>query len=689
MEDFLHPKNDFLQKVIAIIEENLGDEHFEVPDLSAQLNMSRSNLLRKVKSLSGLSVSVFIRQVRLQHAKEMLKDDALTISEISYKVGFSSTSYFTKCFRESFGYPPGEEKRMVSESVSKSIEIESKGGKKRSVSIPLIVFVAITLGVFLFIFLNNDESSVAPLEKTIAVLPFKNDSDDSSNKYIVNGLMEAILDNLQRIEDLEVTSRTSVEKYRNVNKTIRELSEELEVNYFVEGSGQKVGNQILLTIQLIDASTDKHIWSEQYEREAKDIFKLQMEVAKNIAGKIEAIITPDEKRLIEKVPTENLVAYDHFLKGSDLLNKAESNDDLWEAISFFEKAIEEDNEFANPYAYIAICYYYMEIYQANKEYGLEINTYADKGLLYDSELPESILAKALYYYHNEQFELAVDYFEKVLKYSPNTGRVHNYLSEIYAYHLPNTEKYLKHALRGIRAAISDQDSTTASNTYLHLSSALAQNGFVLEAEKYAQKSLNYNPSNLFSQYLNIYLQLAQNFDLERTKKGLINVLKKDTSRLDIVQEIAKVNYTQENYEDAWRYYEKYIKMKKRWGLNIYNTQDINIAFVLDKLGKKEESQVYYTTFLDFAENDKTIYKDLYFCTYFAAKGNVEKGIEYLKAFTKQKDYQYWIVLFLDKDPVILQLSEHPDFKKIIKKIEENFWTQHIEIRKVLEKEGVI
>jgi len=89
----------------------------------------------------------------------------------------------------------------------------------------------------------------------------------------------------------------------------------LNVTYFVEGSGQKIGDQILLNVQLIDANYDKHLWAEQYNKEVKDIFKLQMEVAKNIADKIEVIITPEEEKQIAKTPTDNLVAYDYFLKG--------------------------------------------------------------------------------------------------------------------------------------------------------------------------------------------------------------------------------------------------------------------------------------------------------------------------------------------------------------------------------------
>src|SRR5690606_31504454 len=115
-----------------------------------------------------------------------------------------------------------------------------------------------------------------------AVLPFKNDSNDSTNRYLINGLMEATLNNLQQIRDLRVVSRTSAEKDRNTSKTIPEVADELRVNYVVEGSGQKVGNRILLNIQLIDAQRDSHLWARQYTREVTDIFQLQQEIAKDI-----------------------------------------------------------------------------------------------------------------------------------------------------------------------------------------------------------------------------------------------------------------------------------------------------------------------------------------------------------------------------------------------------------------------
>jgi TolB-like protein/AraC-like DNA-binding protein len=256
-----------------MIEENLADENFGVSELADSIGMSRSNLLRKVKQETNESVSVFIRNERLKKAQAFLKAGDFTVSEVSFKVGFSSTSYFTKCFKEYFGYTPGEAVNQIeSQEEDEEIVLENKtDNKKRNIAIALVSVLALVLALFILIS-SEDEKIHDDLSKTLAVLPFKNDSPDSNNVYFMNGLMEAILDDFQKIEDLKVTSRTSVEKYRTASLTIPELSTELNVNYIVEGSGQKIGDEIILTIQLIEAQTDKHLWSKRYQRELKDIF---------------------------------------------------------------------------------------------------------------------------------------------------------------------------------------------------------------------------------------------------------------------------------------------------------------------------------------------------------------------------------------------------------------------------------
>jgi len=249
----------FLDQITSIIQDQISNEQFGVSELAAKVGMSRSNLLRKVKKLTSLSVSQFIRQERLKQGMEILKSSAYTVSEVSYQVGFSSTSYFIKCFHDFYGYPPGKASKHDENRKTEVVKRSIIPGKRWFIVGILLLLLAL---VFAIVFWPGSDKQEYT-NKSIAVLPFKNESEDASNTYLVNGLMESVMNNLQRIEDLRVISRTSVEKYRDNPQVIAEIARELNVGYLVEGSGQKVGDRILLNIQLIDASTDRHLWAGQ------------------------------------------------------------------------------------------------------------------------------------------------------------------------------------------------------------------------------------------------------------------------------------------------------------------------------------------------------------------------------------------------------------------------------------------
>ena len=241
-------------------------------------------------------------------------------------------------------------------------EIKSTGNVKRDITISrkrlagllsgLIALIATVFAVLYFSNIIGGGKQAKELEKSIAVLPFRNDSPDSTNKYFIEGTMEAILDNLCKIADLTVISRTSVEQFRNTTKPIREIAKQLNVNYILEGSGQKYGNDIRLTVQLIDAVNDKHIWSSPYEGVAVNIFKLQSQISEAIASELKAIITPLEKQLIQKTPTSNLAAYEDYLHGMFYFRKYTKNDSEV-ALQYFEQAKERDPEYV--LAYVGIC----------------------------------------------------------------------------------------------------------------------------------------------------------------------------------------------------------------------------------------------------------------------------------------------------------------------------------------------
>ena len=679
-------KNDFLNRITAIIEENISNERFGVSELAREIGMSRSNLLRKIKKLSKLSVSQFISQVRLKSAMEMLRQHSFTVSEVSYRVGFSSVSYFIKCFREYYGYPPGEVGKR--DFMAPGSAQGERSGRKRLV-IVAGVSVLILSAVLLFIIIKPGGASPIELEKSIAVLPFKNDSNDSTNIYIINGLMESILDNLQKIEDLRVISRTSVEKYRNNPKTIPEIARELNANYLVEGSGQKIGDQILLNIQLIDATSDKHLWAKRYKREAGDIFELQLEVARSIADEIEAIITPEEAAQIEKVPTNNPEAYDYFLKGLDPFQR-ETREGLEEAIPLFEKAIELDPEFALAHADMAIAYAFLDIYQLEKRHSDQIDYHADKALLFDPKLPQSLIAKAMFHNTRKEYELALPYLEKALEYHPNSSRVINILSDFYTRYVPNTEKYLEYALMGIGLDIAAHDSVEASYIYLHLSNALMQSGFVNEAEKYLDISFQYNPENIYAELLKPYILLAGGGSLLQTKELLIDVLQKNPGSYDIMKELGVICYFMLDYECAYGYYSKMFEITEAQGLDLYSGEKAKMGLVLSELGRTEESRQYFQDYLEFAENDQSIYKHLSLAAYYSHMSDTARAIKHMELFSKQEKYPYWYILFLGMDdPLFEQVNDLPEFRKILREIEVKFWSYHKQIKDSLKEKGLL
>lgn len=237
---------------------------------------------------------------------------------------------------------------------------EEMAGRLKQVDIiksfsPRTKWIIISAGVLLlaiaaiFMFgLFKDRAGFTGKEKSIAVLPFVNISNDTLQQYFSDGITEDIITQLSKISDLKVISRTSVMPYKNTNKNIREIAEELNVAAILEGSVRKEGNKVRITAQLIDANTDKHIWSEQYDRNASEVFAIQSEVAQRIANQLNAKLTPDEGKRIQKKATENIDAYEDYLRAKQLPFRQRE--------LLLKAALEKDSTFALAWAELAYTY---------------------------------------------------------------------------------------------------------------------------------------------------------------------------------------------------------------------------------------------------------------------------------------------------------------------------------------------
>src|SRR6185436_1034638 len=203
------------------------------------------------------------------------------------------------------------------------------------------VIVSAAAGFFLL-----PRASAHKIDKSIAVLPFENFSDDKENAYFADGIQDDILTNLSKIGDLKVISRTSVMPYRGKEKNVKEIGKALGVSAILEGSVRKSGNRVRVNVQLINAENDEHVWSEVYDRDLTDVFAIQTDLAKKIADELHAKLSPTEKALISRKPTENGEAYLAFVQAHNLHLELGELPKLKQAEQLYERALQLDPNFA-------------------------------------------------------------------------------------------------------------------------------------------------------------------------------------------------------------------------------------------------------------------------------------------------------------------------------------------------------
>lgn len=195
-----------------------------------------------------------------------------------------------------------------------------------------------------------------PDPKSIAVLPFANMSEETNNAFFADGIHEDLLTTLSSVRDLRVVSRTSVEQYRATTKSMRQIAQELGVTYVLEGSVRRAGNKVRVTGQLIRAASDEHVWAKSYDRDLTDIFAIQSALATEIADALQAVLSPEEKSLIERRPTDSPAAYDLFLKARSSLKGLNNDMTRVQAEQALLEAVKLDPNFAEAWAYLSLAH---------------------------------------------------------------------------------------------------------------------------------------------------------------------------------------------------------------------------------------------------------------------------------------------------------------------------------------------
>jgi TolB-like protein/Flp pilus assembly protein TadD len=266
------------------------------------------------------------------------------------------------------------------------------------------------------------------IDKSIAVLPFENLSDEKENAYFADGMQDDIMTNLSKIGDLKVISRTSVMSYRgNAARSAREIGKALGVATLLEGSVRRIGNRVRVNVQLINADNDEHIWAEDYDRDLTDVFAIQTDLAQKISAILQAKLSPNEKARLDRRPTQDPNAYLRFIQGHDYANRPDMfRDTSLKAEQLFEQATKLDPNFAAAFAGLSMVeswmYHSFDPLPVRRE---KARTAAIEALRLQPDLPEAHLALGFsYYYGDRDYEHALAEFEIARRGLPNEAQAY-------------------------------------------------------------------------------------------------------------------------------------------------------------------------------------------------------------------------------------------------------------------------
>jgi TolB-like protein/Tfp pilus assembly protein PilF len=322
---------------------------------------------------------------------------------------------------------------LTPEGIKRTADVDPKQSIARSTSRKLdFVIIGVLLSVILVLAFQRYRPATPVMpdvpEKSIAVLPFENRSEEKANAYFTDGIQDEILTRLSKIADLKVISRTSTQHYKSTPENLRDIARQLRVAYILEGSVQKSGDAVRVNVQLIKAANDSHLWAETFDRKRTDIFSVESEVAKAIADQLQAHLSGREEQVIATKPTDNPEAYDAYLRGlAYTLKTANTSANSLGAQKYLREAVRLDPKFALGWSLLSnvdASGYLTTVLQPTAALREEARQAAETALTLQPNLGEAVVAKGSYHYAClKDYDTAVRYFEQARQLLPNSSRI--------------------------------------------------------------------------------------------------------------------------------------------------------------------------------------------------------------------------------------------------------------------------
>jgi TolB-like protein len=409
--------------------------------------------------------------------------------------------------------PEGIKRTEVADSAGK----HSHGGTWVYI---VLIGAAFSVGLFFLGRYTVSRKKTGELQtKSIAVLPFENLSEEKMNAYFAEGIQDEILTKLATVRDLKVISRTSTAKYQSKPDNLKTVANELGVATLLEGAVQKSGDKVRVNVQLIDARTDSHLWAKTYDRDFKDVFAVESEVAQEITDTLKATLSPSESHALASVPTQDPQAYDFFLQGEYQLRAAESvplAETYARAEGFYREAIKRDPKFAQAYAALAYCSLSSHWFLSRRtpEQLAEIKSRIDHALELAPDSPEAHLSLAIFHYWgHRQYDAALAELDRTLSLQPNNAKARQYRAWI----LRRQGKWKQsHDEAKLAQELDPRDGQIPANMALDFAALREWN----EAERYASRALAIDPNNFIAVAAQVAARLNGHGDIEGAQRAL-------------------------------------------------------------------------------------------------------------------------------------------------------------------------
>ncbi len=434
---------------------------------------------------------------------------------------------------------------VTPEGIKATPSVASGGHRRRNVLMLAAAGVVISIAAGFFVL---PRAAARKIDKSIAVLPFENLSDEKGNAFFADGIQDDILTNLSKIGDLKVISRTSVMPYRGHTSNIREIAKTLGVSSVLEGSVRREGNRVRVNVQLINANDDEHLWANNYDRDLTDVFAIQTDLAREIASALQAKLSPTEKAQMERKPTENGEAYLAFVQAHNLQNAVEDLEKLKQSEQLYARAVELDPKFALAIArYSQLESWIVHTFERTIERREKARALAQQALQLQPDLPEAHLAMGFsLYYGDNNFEGALKEFEIAQRDLPNEAEGYLALGSIQRRlgKWPESNASLEKAV-----SLDPKDIWVLQN--LALSYATLRDFDA--ANKTIDRGLKVNPDGLGLWEIKAKLAIAEKGDLSVSEKAFQaakSIPMNDESKLRIAGGRADVFLLERKYQEA-------------------------------------------------------------------------------------------------------------------------------------------